>query len=55
MYFGVYGTKEELYMFSKDTMIMLLTQRKNLLMSRDAAMNANIIRKINRQLRNLMD
>ena len=51
MYFGVYGTKEELYMFSKNTMIILLTQRKNLLMSRDAAVNANIIRKIDREIR----
>ena len=54
MYFGVCGTKEELYMFSKDTMIMLLTQRKNLLMSRDAAVNANIIRKIERTLRKIV-
>lgn len=38
-------------MFSKETMITLLTQRKNLLASRDAAVNANIIRKIDRQLR----
>lgn len=38
-------------MFSKETKIMLLTQRKNLLASRDAVANVNIIRKIDRQLR----
>lgn len=41
-------------MFSNETKIMLLTQRKNLLTARDAAVNANLIRKIERQLRKLM-
>jgi len=40
-------------MFSNETKIMLLTQRKNLLTARDAAVNANLIRKIERQLRKL--
>lgn len=40
-------------MFSNETKIMLLTQRKNLLTSRDASVNANLIRKIERQLRKL--
>ena len=53
MYFGVYGTKEELYMFSKDTMIMLLTSRRALLEYRDPVANINIIRKIDRKLRSL--
>ena len=51
MYFGVYGTKEELYMFSKDTMIMLLNSRRTLLEYRDPVANANIIKKIDRKLR----
>ena len=54
MYFGVCGTKEELYMFSKDTMIMLLTSRRALLEYRDPVANANIIKKIDRKLRMLM-
>ena len=54
MYFGVYGTKEELYMFSKDTMIMLLTSRRALLEYRDPVANTNIIKKIDRKLRMLM-
>lgn len=54
MYFGVYGTKEELYMFSKDTMIMLLTGRRALLEGRNPVANANIIKKIDRKLRSLM-
>ena len=54
MYFGVYGTKEELYMFSKDTMIMLLNSRRALLEYRDPVANANIIHKIDRKLRSLM-
>lgn len=53
MYFGVCGTKEELYMFSKDTMIMLLTSRRALLEYRDPVANANIIHKIDRKLRSL--
>lgn len=40
-------------MFSNETKIMLLKQRKNLLTARDAAANANLIRKIDRQLRKL--
>lgn len=40
-------------MFKNETKIMLLTHRKNLLAARDAAANANIIRKIERQLRKL--
>lgn len=40
-------------MFSKETKIMLLTGRKNLLTARDAAVNAKIIKKIDRQLRKL--
>ena len=53
MYFGVYGTKEELYMFSRDTMIMLLNSRRALLEYRDPVANANIIKKIDRKLRSL--
>lgn len=40
-------------MFSNETKIMLLKQRKNLLTARDAAVNANLIHKIDRQLRKL--
>ena len=54
MYFGVCGTKEELYMFSKDTMIMMLNSRRVLLEYRDSVANANIIKKIYRKLRSLM-
>ena len=53
MYFGVCGTKEELYMFSKNTMIMLLNSRRALLEYRDPVANANIIHKIDRKLRSL--
>lgn len=53
MYFGVCGTKEELYMFSKNAMIMLLTSRRALLEYRDPVANANIIKKIDRKLRSL--
>ena len=53
MYFGVCGPKEELYMFSKDTMSMLLTSRRALLEYRDPVANANIIKKIDRKLRSL--
>ena len=41
-------------MFSKDTMIMLLTSRRALLEYRDPVANANIIHKIDRKLRYLM-
>ena len=38
-------------MFSKETKIILLQHRRNLLASRDASVNRNILRKIDRQLR----
>lgn len=38
-------------MFSKETKIVLLQQRKKLLEGRDASVNRNILRKIDRQLR----
>lgn len=41
-------------MFSKDTMIILLANRRVLLEYRDPVANANIIRKIDRQLRKYM-
>lgn len=40
-------------MFNNETKIMLLKQRKNLLTARNAAVNTNLIRKIDRQLRKL--
>lgn len=40
-------------MFTNKTKIMLLTSRRNLLMQRNAAENANLIRKIDRQIRKL--
>ena len=40
-------------MFSRETKIMLLTARMNMLNQRDPVANFNIIRKIKRQLRKL--
>lgn len=40
-------------MFTNKTKIMLLMNRRNLLMQRNPAENANLIRKIDRQIRNL--
>ena len=40
-------------MMSTNTRIGMLKMRKNILTQRDAAGNANLIRKINRQLRKL--
>ena len=41
-------------MFSNGTKILLLTSRMNMLEQRDPVANANIIRKIKRQLRKIL-
>ena len=40
-------------MFTNKTKIMLLMHRRNLLLQRNPVENANLIRKIDRQIRNL--
>lgn len=41
-------------MFSNETNVLLLTSRMNMLEQRDPVANANIIRKIKRQLRKIL-
>lgn len=41
-------------MFSNETKILLLTSRMNMLEQRDPVANANIVRKIKRQLRKIL-
>lgn len=41
-------------MFSNEAKILLLTSRMNMLEQRDPAANANIVRKIKRQLRKIL-
>ena len=41
-------------MFSNEAKILLLTSRMNMLEQRDPVANANIIRKIKRQLRKIL-
>ena len=41
-------------MFSNETKVLLFTSRMNMLNQRDPVANANIIRKIKRQLRKIL-